>query len=364
MISVMVILPNTLDATSFYRGAGPLNQLRRSMSNLILTYPQNIHWPVCDASDALFIQRPYKKEHLKTIEIAKASRQPVWVDYDDFLFDIPNDNPCHNTYMESETQRIVASCIALADVVTVSTSELKRQLQRPGKNGKILNERIYVLPNAYNSQLLEHHWEEAEKTKRSALVSWRGSQTHQADLFEIAEPIVDTSRKFENTDWCWQFIGYHPWFLTKFMPPKKTFAIAPMDILDYHQFMTRTGPAIQFVSLHDHVFNHCKSNIAWIEGTMAGAVTIAPDWPEWRQPGVITYQTPDEFKSVLENLMADPKWADKVREMNAMSRKEIREKYLLSQVTVQRRKILGALIECEDWPEDIYELQPEVMTLE
>ena len=53
------------------------------------------------------------------------------------------------------------------------------------------------------------------------------------------------------------------------------------------------------VPLKDNLFNHAKSNLAWIEATCAGAMTLAPDWPEWRRPGVSNYESPLNFKKLL-----------------------------------------------------------------
>jgi hypothetical protein len=43
------------------------------------------------------------------------------------------------------------------------------------------------------------------------------------------------------------------------------------------------------VPLHVSDFNRAKSNIGWIEAVHAGAITVAPDFQEWRRPGVINY---------------------------------------------------------------------------
>jgi hypothetical protein len=45
-----------------------------------------------------------------------------------------------------------------------------------------------------------------------------------------------------------------------------------------------------FVPLVDNEFNRAKSNIAWLEGTWAGAKTIASDLPEFNKPGVTVYK--------------------------------------------------------------------------
>jgi hypothetical protein len=59
------------------------------------------------------------------------------------------------------------------------------------------------------------------------------------------------------------------------------------NFMSYQIQLRGTSPDYIVVPLVNDAFNRCKSNIAWIEATNAGAVTIAPSYlPEFRGPAM------------------------------------------------------------------------------
>src|ERR1035437_9869971 len=58
------------------------------------------------------------------------------------------------------------------------------------------------------------------------------------------------------------------------------------------------------VPLVDSEFNRAKSNIAWLEGTYAGAAVVARSLPEFGVPGCIHYEDPKEFSNVVRDALA------------------------------------------------------------
>lgn len=290
MPSLLVVCPNQKDATSFYRGMGPLGRLRKQISNLHLSFSSEYNWATLGLSDAIFVQRPYTNNHYHLLEIAKNCQVPIWVDYDDDLFSVPSDNPTFMTYGNQDTQRTIAKCLAIADVVTVSTNHLKQKLSKANSN-------IVVIPNAFDEQLFNYR---NLQERQLPLVMWRGSNTHQRDLMNFSAEMIEISRR---SKWSWSFIGYHPWFLTDFMPEKLTKVVEALDVVQYHKFIHDCRAAIQIVPLADMEFNRSKSNIAAIEGTFAGSACLAPDWEQWRMPGMITYKTQEDFQTALSAMM-------------------------------------------------------------
>ena len=56
-INLLAVIPNTEDATSFYRAIGPLGQLRKIMPELnIISGVQRFTWAVMQMSDIVFLQ--------------------------------------------------------------------------------------------------------------------------------------------------------------------------------------------------------------------------------------------------------------------------------------------------------------------
>jgi hypothetical protein len=103
-------------------------------------------------------------------------------------------------------------------------------------------------------------------------------------------------------------------------------------------------PAIQIVPLADTTFNYSKSNIAWIEGTMAGTLVLARDWKEWSQPGVTTYSSEQTFYNQLTQLIQTFTSQTNAQELLDASAQAIRDNYFLTSTNMARLEILESLV--------------------
>ena len=75
-----------------------------------------------------------------------------------------------------------------------------------------------------------------------------------------------------------------------------------MDIFAYFQRLIQLKPHFVVFPLEDNTFNKCKSNIAAIEATVAGAVCIAPEYmPEFLKIAD-GYKTVSELENLLFNI--------------------------------------------------------------
>jgi hypothetical protein len=95
------------------------------------------------------------------------------------------------------------------------------------------------------------------------------------------------------------------------------------------------------VPLADSIFNRCKSNIAWIEGSFAGAVCLVPDWEEWQMPGTVRYSNPAEYGEKMKLLLNNN---FNYRKYNDLSWEYIMDNLTLSRVNGQRIEILKGLV--------------------
>lgn len=328
MISILMVCPHPTDATSFYRGYLPFGRLRQQLANVTLSFAPSIDWSVLAAVDVVFLQRPFTPNHRKIAEMAVEMKRPLWVDYDDYLLEVPADNPTHDTYSDPEGQANMKAILGMASVVTVSTAGLARKLA-------LFNQNIHVVPNALDDELFQR----GKFTPRNRLVVWRGSQTHQRDVAFYSDAILSVAQK--QKDFTWHFQGWNPWFLTEAMPKGSCTVGAGLPMMAYMELMRKLSPAVLIVPLADNEFNRCKSNIAWIEGTYAGATILAPDWEEWQKPGVVTYRDPKDFELALNDLLAG---ACDLHAMNADSATYIGDHLLLSDVNGKRIEILRALV--------------------
>ena len=317
-----------VDSTSFYRANGVWGDLQRRMPNLNITSIdvknlRDFNWSDLNLFDVIFMQRPYSGINMQMARFVKDMNLPLWIDYDDNLFEIPLENRAYDTFMEPKIREQLIEIARLADVITVSTAALKQVYDN-------LNSNVVVIPNALNTQFLAKR---PQKTTNTVL--WRGSDTHALDITMFAEPIYTAQEKY--TDHEFIYYGYSAW-MVPVTPNKKYFKST--DPILYFKHISQMAPKIMHVPLSDTHFNHCKSNIAYLEGTYAGAVCLVPDWPEWQLPGTVRYKDETDYLEKLE-LMLNNK--QNFKRMNAEAWEYIEQNLTLKIVNFQREDILQTL---------------------
>lgn len=349
---VLASIPQVTDATSMYRGVGPLFALQKAYPSIQFDINANVNWATLSKSDVLFLQRPSSDDHVTAISVAKANKVPVIVDYDDWLLGLPRSNQMHSYYSEKRIQNNVVSIVSKADIVTVSTpylGELLRDILRrlakaqQFEDVNLREDKVIVVPNAYDERLLSK-LDPDNRPQTKKIVCWRGSPTHDKDLLDVSPEIkrvVET-----HLSWTYNFIGSPFWLAldiieqAKGIKPTNIVVTPPIDAVVYFRLLEKIRPSLFIVPLDDNPFNRAKSNIAWIEATHAGAVTIAPDFEEWRKPGIINYRTTKEFGELLDVAIRG------AIDLNAcwkLSASYINEHLTLSKINELRRCILNTI---------------------
>lgn len=349
-------MPNPLDATSLYRGLGPLGTLQKQEPSLQVDVPAQFTWASMKMADVLMLQRPGNADHVKVLGLAKAHSLPVWVDFDDDLFCLPQANPNWKYYSKPEVQNLISDIIARCDAISVSTEFLAERMRsilirvRKGialggeTRGMNLDARkVVVIPNAYDPDIMRP-FPDGHSPSPSKLIYWRGSKTHDKDM-EVYTGALRVAYS-KHLDWALNFIGEPFWKTIEAIDtieginPQKFICTEVMPPTDYLDFLGLVSPAICVVPLEKVPFNAAKSNISWIEATHAGAVCLAPDWPEWQRPGVLNYKDPAEFAMILDRFCSGEidgvaKWHE--------SWEWIKSNLLLRQVNAKRVDIIQQL---------------------
>jgi hypothetical protein len=315
--------------------------MRRKMGGEVLEVIQfqelgyGFTWANIINFDILFLQRPSMdaEKRMKLVQYCRDMGIKIWTDFDDNLFDLPTDNRvCDDVTIE--VKRAMIHIMLKSDVVTVSTEALKIYFE----SLDIAN--IEVIPNAVNLDLLTfaESYNEPLTTEGVTVLHyvWRGSETHQGDLAAYQGQIFVAIQKHEGVHW--NFLGYNPWFITQALP-KELFTYARgEDILVYFKSLRALRPQVVHFPLIFNAINAGKSNIAWMEATCAGAVCIAPDWPEWRKPGVINYTSAEHYGQLLSEPIPDAaaRWKE--------SRDYIMENLTLDKVNQKRMDLIERLL--------------------
>lgn len=315
------------DSSSFYRGILPLSKVPGVQIERPTT---NVTWSTIAGNDVGFMLRPTSADMVKLAGVIK-SQMPLWVDYDDHLFAVPPENPAHAYFIESDTQENIEKICGLADIITVSTPALLDVFSPLASDV----ENVVVVPNAHNDFLFGT---DRNQLPRTNSVFWRGTATHVGDLFDHRDEIAKAA--VENPDWDWHFMGAVPWPLIGHV---RVAHHKPLDIFKYHEVLHNVlTNAIHMIPLSNNRFNHCKSNIAWIEAIAAGALAIVPDWPEWADRGALTYGPNQSLAEALSKALAMP--AKLREELVDASWDYIQKNLLLSDVNNLRAGILEGLV--------------------
>lgn len=279
--------------------------------------------------DAVLIERPISPPALSIIQHCKALRCAVWLDYDDNLLDIPDYNTAQDYFYEKTNANIVRQCMALADVVSCATDYLSRLYQG-------INRNTITIPNAWND--FRFSLASPSGPSQPIRMAWRGANKHDGDLYGVRSPL---SGALAEPAFQWMFFGNRPFYLSL-----KREQYQPWNgIASYFHMFYTSGIDYLFVPLEANNFNRGKSNLAWIEATIAGAVTIAPmSLPEFDKPGVIRYKDNRHLADIFARIKAGK--YDKAERVQA-SRAELQENYALSRVNVIRGAVLAKMFGME-----------------
>lgn len=331
MIKIGVLQTTNGEAQDYYRMTYPLGVLGRTYRNSIQVIPLTgtISNSTLAVLDILLIDRPMNNQHVTLCKVAKLCGCKIWLDYDDDIMNVEPGNPAYGTFMQEEVRQAIPRAMKYADAISVTTEKLAEVIQ-PHTPAPIM-----IIPNAWND--VNNPLREIQQQSDPIRLVWRGSATHQKDL----ESIEWAVKKFvKDSDVEMMFLGDMPSFVMgiqnvniSFMPPK--------GLHYYFQALYDVRPDALLAPLRPTHFNLCKSNIAFIEATVAGAVCFAPDsLPEWRLPGIINYRDGKDLMKKIGQMMDDPAMKlDYVEESRATLSDELR----LSEINERRKLIIEEL---------------------
>ena len=280
-------------------------------------------WSDLCQCDAVFLQRPCVKVHCELAKMAKQLNLPIWVDYDDAIDIVPCSNPKWNDRLAAEWADSMHKCLEMADVVTTVNDYLGERVSKFTKG------RIFTIPNAHNDYVAQ-----ITPKPRTKTVLWRGGSSHDEDLMMVLPELAAVASN--NPDWQFHFVGNPCWEARRLMPKQNSFFKTDWhDYYSYLESIAELAPSIQIVPWCDSSFNRCKSNLAWLEATSIGAVTVAPEWAdEFNLPGVVRYGA--NFGETLATTMMNVPSIDD-------SKRCLSERFLLSKTNEKRLEIIRGI---------------------
>lgn len=300
MINVYVHCANKADATSWYRAYGCFPDIERR-SNIrfremrelfpkLESDPKKTYldWTKAIKCDVAFFQRSFGGNIIQYAQTLKDLGSLIWYDLDDNLWEIPSTYKVKkhfNPHALSEIKEFVK----LADILTVSTQALKDYLDpKFNVNCTVINngidfDRHPILPPSQTGKVL-----------------WRGSSTHATDL-NVFRQVYESFNDII-------FFGYDPILNEPKLKVNGSF-IKSTDPSLYYLVLKSINPSFMLCTLSDNIFNQCKSNISYLEATLAGAISVNNQVGEFKGKGLsITTDNEldfDQFKTYFNEARED-----------------------------------------------------------
>lgn len=321
-MQVLFLVQNPVEANAFYRSTGIAKDLeKRGDFKITIINWQDItmSWSIILQYDVIMFQRPFTDSSLTLCKYIKQCGVKLWVDYDDDLLNVGEENKTFVEYGKKERKECIQKILSIADVVSVSTIQIFNTYKPYCK-------KISVIENAFNDTLFVR-----EKRKREKLVFWRGSDGHVLNLMAYGKEINKAIENFP--DWKFGFMGFFPWMIQQ----KKTY-LGSCDIVLFYHTLQQIAPTLVHSPIVPDAFNSARSPIAFIEGSFAGACCVVPYW--WPVEGALKYKDNSEY---YENIRSVLRGDVDIEKMNRISWDFIMDVLSLSKVNEKRKKLLENL---------------------
>jgi glycosyltransferase involved in cell wall biosynthesis len=253
-------------------------------------------------------------------------RKIVW-DTDDDLLEVPAWNPAREMIGQGKTDMMKA-CLSYSDHVTLTTDIFKNEY---AKAYPTFSDRITVLPNLIDLDAWK--FEPCRKQSGPVRVMWSGSMSHQADVDLIGDVVFKLVKKYKDKVH-FIFMGLIPSQLrinNETLPDlrNRVVQVGVCELPYYPHNLTLFSPDISMIPVVDCRFNRVKSNIKYLEMTLAGAASVASDLGPYAatiedsRDGLLC-QDAEDWEESLSLLIENP---SKVREMHKAARQKVIDNY-------------------------------------
>lgn len=310
---------------SLWRGSGTNSELVRL--GLIETKEANWNenWSTIRKYNIAFFQRPMHKNCIDQVFLCKDLGLKIWIDLDDWK-ECPKEHPSYEDYRQSFDELSFKKILYCADVISVTNDRL---LQKYSEAYSELADRFCIIPNAINDYVYPF-----TPLSNNKVIVYRGGLNHSYDI-KIYQDVI-RSVMFDNPDWHFVSIGQD---IRRLKTLSNYQFIGRFELHSYFGLIRSINPAIFIVPLQDNDFNRCKSNISWLEGTLAGAACLCPDY--FNDSVGMKYNTCKDFKEKLQ-FYIDYKDGREIAWGNSVFK--IQDNYLLSNVNKQRMQLINNLL--------------------
>jgi glycosyltransferase involved in cell wall biosynthesis len=304
MSRIVAYLPAWLDACALFRMFLP--HLHTPRSKFLFNIQA---LPLEDFADAsvVVVQRQCTESNVKALKRFRELGIKIVYDLDDNLWNLTASNPSKRVF---DTMRQgFAECIALCDILTVSTEGLATGVRT---HYPTLRQEIVVVPNAIDFALL--HPSVLPKGE-GTVVGYAGTNTHMGDVYAAWEAITELVLENDLSDTRFEFVGMPP--------PKKTVGhplVKTRDFVPVSEFFARFSSwawDVSLAPLEETRFNHSKSAIKIYEAAAVGIpILVSPVGPYAEfcaldsELSYLQCSSRTQWKTKIKELAAEPERRD------------------------------------------------------
>ena len=268
---------------------------------------ERVFFETCNWADLIVVGRMDSPEYYAKWGAAKEFFNiPIVLDTDDYVQHVRPTNPGYQGYHPGSDALIWNErALKQFDALTVSTENLREYYLRK-------NPRIYTLPNCLDiADYNKYQRQPSERIKMTFFCS--GSHSEGFGL--IIKPVYDILKKYKHVDF------YYPdmyWRLFQNAPEEikgqlKNLKWIPLK--EWNKFLVENAFDISLAPLRDNFFNRGKSNLRFIEFSVAGTASVlSPVAPYLKmKEGVEGFfaTEPQEWYNAIEKLL-DKKTRDTI----------------------------------------------------
>jgi glycosyltransferase involved in cell wall biosynthesis len=276
-------------------------------------------------TDLVVIERDFPRIEgfLEVIAEARRLNKPIVYETDDMLFEVPDSNIHHITYLDALLRMLQAA--RLADAVITSTQKLKDYLGQ-------INSNTWLIPYYLDDSLWPLPTDRTQSVESGpVIIGYMGGHTHQSDLESIKPALNDLLKKYGNRVRLRFWGGLPP----DFKGDLSLLEYIPMDILGYDKFVAffSTQTCDIFIApLQKDRFNQYKSHNKFLEYSsfgIPGVYSRCESYQNIVQHGKTGFlaDSQSEWYQYLVQLIENP---DLRHQMGRQAQASVKQNWLLS----------------------------------
>lgn len=272
---------------------------------------EKAHFETCNWADILIIGRNDRPEYYAQWgAFREFFNIPIVLDTDDNIHHVPTTNPGYQGYgPNSEAQQWnIKAMTDTFDAITVSTDELKDFYikQHP---------RIYALPNSLDVKEWEKNLYRRKKHK-DIRMTFMCSGTHAEGFGIIQKAVYDILKKHKNVTFYYQDMYWRLFEKAPKSIQKQLKRITWIQLEKWPTKMQGYGFDIGLAPLRDNYFNRGKSNLRYLEYSMAGMASVCSPVTPYLcitdgVDGILAKES-EEWYNAMDKLIIDENYRRKI----------------------------------------------------